>query len=127
MTKEQRDFLKTVPGLHSMPSPLKTGLVLGAVGAGLGWLIAKKPLKWGAITGGAAFAGTLIAEVSYGAGVAATMYRAAYPRAVTSIPRVALPSGHGSVRASDVWPEGVEAPPPDWFEPPADVTGWYGW
>lgn len=58
---------------EGMPSPTKPALVMAVIGAGLGWLIAKKPLKWGLITGGLTWSGMVLAETSFIAGGAMGM------------------------------------------------------
>ena len=45
-------------------------------------------------------------------------------RAVTRIPSVTLPSGMRT-NATVVWPEGVPAPPPGYFDQPPATAGWW--
>ena len=78
LTAEQEHFMKagglaSLGILQDMPSPIKPALIVGAVGAGLGLIFAGKPLKWGLITGGLAFAAVTLAEASFAAGMAGGM------------------------------------------------------
>jgi hypothetical protein len=48
-----------------------------------------------------------------------------HQRATTRIPSVSLPGG-GKASATVVWPEGVPAPPPGYFDaPPPMAAGWW--
>jgi hypothetical protein len=80
LSPEVQEFMERWPQLSKeyaagMPGLLKPTLLGAAVGAGLGWLFARNPMKGGLIGGGVAFAGGLIAETafSFGAGAGATV------------------------------------------------------
>lgn len=80
MSPEAKEFMERWPQLSNeyaagMPGLLKPTLVGTVIGAGLGWLFARNPVKGGLIGGGVVLAGGIIAETafSFGAGAGATV------------------------------------------------------
>jgi len=52
-----------------LPSPLRTGIVVGALGALVGVLLDKSPVKWGLVTGGITFGATFAADTVFSLGL----------------------------------------------------------
>ena len=53
---------------QDMPSPTKPALVFAALGAGLGLIFGKSPIRWGLVSGGTAWVATIAMEGSFAAG-----------------------------------------------------------
>ncbi len=117
-------------------SPFGEALYGAALGAAIGFAVHKKGeerhvLKHAAWGGGIAFGVGFVLKqlLKKGSSLAHNFERFEQEqiardtgRATTHIPAVALPGGR-KVSATVVWPEGVEAPPPGWFDqPPPDAA-----
>jgi hypothetical protein len=80
LSPEVKEFMEQWPRLSKeyavgMPGLLKPTILGAVLGAGLGWLFARNPLKGGLIGGGVVLAGGLVAETAFafGAGAGATV------------------------------------------------------
>lgn len=80
MTPEAKEFMEHWPQLSKefaagMPGLFKPTFLGAAIGAGLGYIFARNPVKGGIIGGGIAFVSGLIAETafSFGAGAGASV------------------------------------------------------
>jgi len=129
------EFMQLAAGVP-MPSLVKPVLLATALGGVLGHFFAKKPLKWALISGAATGVLGTVAEASFAGGMAMCMQTVkeiveedqAGGRATTRIPHVRMPGG-GETTATVVWPMGVPAPPPGYFDQPhmapPHAAGWW--
>jgi hypothetical protein len=124
---QDEEFLKLAAGVP-MPSLVKPVLLATALGGILGQLFAKKPLKWALISGATTGVLGTVAEASFAGGMAMCMQTMeeimSEKRATTRVPHVRLPGG-GETTATVVWPVGVPAPPPGYFDQPPHAAGWW--